>query len=97
MKTTSLNTVIDAVADILMQRQERGLRVDELVAERVLADVIEDEPEQQLLDRVLAQPVIRETIDVANMVFDVDEPIVNAGGLHFEIPGGTAAYIRDVL
>jgi hypothetical protein len=97
MKTASLNIVIDAVADILMQRQALGLPITEWTVERVLIDEVGWERAEELLDRILIDPVIRETIDVANMDFSESEILVSAGGCYFEIPGGTAAYMRDAL
>jgi hypothetical protein len=97
MKTASLNIVIDAVADILMQRQALGLPITEWTVERVLIDEVGWERAEELLDRILIDPVIRETIEVANMDFSESEIPVSAGGCYFEIPGGTAAYMRDAL
>jgi tartrate dehydratase beta subunit/fumarate hydratase class I family protein len=96
-QTINIDVVTEAVAERLMERSGMGLRVDESVVKWMLIDEVGAERADELLDRVLAQPIIEATIEVANMVFDVDEPIVNAGGLYFEIPGGTADYMRDAL
>jgi hypothetical protein len=96
-QTINIDVVTEAVAERLMERSGMGLRVDESVVKWMLIDEVGAERADELLDRVLAQPVIRETIEVANMDFSESEIPVSAGGCYFEIPGGTAAYMRDAL
>lgn len=92
---TSLNTVIDAVADTLMQRQARGLPITEWTVERVLRDEVGWERAEELLDRVLIEPVIRETIDVDKL--DFSEPSNSVGGYLFENPADYESFKRAVI
>jgi uncharacterized protein (DUF362 family) len=94
MKTASLNAVIDAVADTLMQRQARGLPITEWTVERVLIDEVGWEKAEELLDRILIEPVIRETIDVTRLDFSEGDSV---GSYWFETAAGRLDYMRDVL
>lgn len=81
-QTASLNTVIDAVVDTLLVRQKLGRRLDEAMVERILIDEVGWEKAEELLDRILIEPIIQETIEVDNM--DFSEPSDSVCGYLFE-------------
>lgn len=95
MKTASLNAVIDAVADTLMQRQALGLPITEWTVERVLIDEVGWEKAEELLDRILIEPVIRKTIDADKL--DFSEPSDSVGRYWFEDPANYESYKRAVI
>ncbi|MED0759108.1 hypothetical protein P4S93_18300 [Aneurinibacillus thermoaerophilus] len=95
MKTASLNTVIDAVADTLMQRQALGLPITEWTVERVLIDEVGWERAEELLDRILIEPVIQATIEVDKL--DFSEPSDSVGGYWFENQADYESYKRAVI
>ncbi|KIV56918.1 hypothetical protein [Aneurinibacillus migulanus] len=68
-QTESLNTVIDAVVDTLLVRQKLGRRLDEAMVERILIDEVGWEKAEELLDRILIEPIIQETIEVDKLDF----------------------------
>lgn len=94
-KTKSLNTVIDAVVETLQAREKLGRRLDEAMVERILIDEVGWEKAEELLDRILIEPIIQETIEVDNM--DFSEPSDSVGGYWFETEAGRRDYERDVL
>ncbi|BAU27602.1 hypothetical protein DFP93_102150 [Aneurinibacillus soli] len=96
-QTIDIDAVTEKVADFLMQRQDRGLLINEEVFKRILADEVGVDRVDELYDRIWAQPVIRDTLEVAAMTFDLNKQVVSCGGKYFEIPGGTRDYMRDVL
>ncbi|MFT9848483.1 hypothetical protein [Aneurinibacillus sp. REN35] len=93
--TTSITTVIDTVTDVLMQRQGRGLPITEWTVERVLRDEVGWERAEELLDRILVDPVIRATIEVDKL--DFSEWSGSVVGYWFETEAGGQEYMRDVL
>lgn len=94
-QTKSLNTVIDAVVDTLIVRQKLGRRLDEAMVERILIDEVGWEKAEELLDRILIEPIIQETIEVDKL--DFSEPSDSVGGHWFETEAGRRDYMRDVL
>ncbi|WP_205628976.1 hypothetical protein, partial [Acinetobacter baumannii] len=50
---------------------------------------------EELLDRILVDPVIRATIEVDKL--DFSEPSDSVGGYWFETEAGRQDYMRDVL
>ncbi|MBN6186435.1 hypothetical protein JQN58_05465 [Aneurinibacillus sp. BA2021] len=94
-QTANITTVIDTVTDVLMQRQDRGLSITEWTVERVLRDEVGWERAEELLDRILVDPVIRATIEVDKL--DFSEPSDSVGGYWFETEAGRQDYMRDVL
>ena len=90
--------VTEKVDELLTLRQDRGIKIDEFAFERMLHNVVQNEEEaDRIYDQVRAQPAIRYKLEVAAMVFNINEPVVNCGGKYFEESGGTQAYMRDVL
>ncbi|KPD05303.1 hypothetical protein AM501_27505, partial [Aneurinibacillus migulanus] len=61
--------VIDAVVDTLLVRQKLGRRLDEAMVERILIDEVGWEKAEELLDRILIEPIIQETIEVDKLDF----------------------------
>jgi hypothetical protein len=96
-QTSALDIVMvtERVAEILMQRQALGLPIIEWTVERVLIDEVGWEKAEELLDRILIEPVIRETIEVDKL--DFSEPSGSVGGYWFETEAGRRDYMRDVL
>lgn len=95
LQTDELNTVIDAVVETLQARQKLGRRLDEAMVERILIDEVGWERAEGLLDRILIEPIIRETIEVDKL--DFSEPGNSVGGYWFETEAGRRDYMRDVL
>ncbi len=95
MQTDEINTVIDAVVDTLIVRQKLGRRLDEAMVERILIDEVGWEKAEELLDRILIEPIIQETIEVDKL--DFSEPSNSVGGYWFETEAGRRDYERDVL
>ncbi|MED0890939.1 hypothetical protein [Aneurinibacillus migulanus] len=95
MQTASLNTVIDAVVDTLLVRQKLGRRLDEDMVERILIDEVGWEKAEELLDRILIEPIIQETIEVDNM--DFSEPNDNVGNYWCDRPADYESYKRAVI
>ncbi|MED0672305.1 hypothetical protein P4S95_19205 [Aneurinibacillus aneurinilyticus] len=95
IQTDELNTVIDAVAETLQARQKLGRRLDEDMVERILIDEVGWEKAGEMLDRILIEPIIRETIEVDKL--DFSEPSNSVGGYWFETEAGRRDYMRDVL
>ncbi|MCP1355431.1 hypothetical protein [Aneurinibacillus migulanus] len=94
-QTASLTAVIDAVVDTLLVRQKLGRRLDEAMVERILIDEVGWEKAEELLDRILIEPIIQETIEVDKL--DFSEPSNSVGGYWFETEAGRQDYMRDVL
>ncbi|NMF00269.1 hypothetical protein [Aneurinibacillus aneurinilyticus] len=94
-QTDELNTVIDAVVETLLVRRKLGRRLDEDMVERILIDEVGWERAEELLDRILIEPIIRETIEVDKL--DFSEPSNSVGGYWFETEVGQRDYERDVL
>jgi hypothetical protein len=95
MKTASLDTVIDAVVETLIARQALGLPITEWTVERVLIDEVGWERAEELLDRVLIDPVIQGTIEVDKL--DFSEPSDSVGGYLFENQADYESYKRAVI
>ncbi|MFE4203741.1 hypothetical protein, partial [Aneurinibacillus aneurinilyticus] len=83
-QTASITIVIDTVTDVLMQRQAQGLSITEWTVERVLRDEVGWERAGELLDRILIEPIIRETIEVDKL--DFSEPNDSVGNYWCDRP-----------
>ncbi|MFE4202006.1 hypothetical protein, partial [Aneurinibacillus aneurinilyticus] len=83
-QTDELNTVIDAVVDTLQARQKLGRRLDEAMVERILIDEVGWEKAEEMLDRILIEPIIRETIEVDKL--DFSEPNDSVGNYWCDRP-----------
>ncbi|MED4727029.1 hypothetical protein P9597_02545 [Aneurinibacillus migulanus] len=94
-QTKSLNTVIDAVVETLQARQKLGRRLDEAMVERILVDEVGWEKAEELLDRILIEPIIRETIEVDKL--DFSEPNDNVGNYWCDRPADYESYKRAVI
>ncbi len=94
-QTDELNTVIDAVVETLIVRQKLGRCLDEAMVERILIDEVGWEKAEELLDRILIEPIIQETIEVNNM--DFSEPNDNVGNYWCDRPADYESYKRAVI